>query len=252
MQDKIKIFNAEILNVDMEELLNKLDRGVLITPNVDHLMKLQKDEEFYNLYKQTEWLICDSKIVQLGLKFLGKPVKEVIPGSSFFPAYYMHHKSNKEVNIFLLGAAEGVAEKASQKINSKVGRPIIVDYQSPSFGFEKDEVECQAIVRRINESNATVLVVGVGAPKQEKWIFKYKDQMPNIRLFMALGATIDFEAGNITRAPRWMQRLSLEWLYRMSKEPKRLWKRYMVDDLPFFGLILREKLNRYSDPFAKS
>lgn len=251
MQEKIKILNAEILNVDTNELLERLDRGVLITPNVDHLMKIQKDRAFYDLYKQTDWIICDSNIVQLGLKFLGKPVKEVIPGSSFFPAYYMHHKADENIKIFLLGAAEGVAEKAAENINNKVGRSIVVDFYSPSFGFEKNDAECSAIVDRINKSGANVLVVGVGAPKQEKWIFKYKTQMPFVNLFMALGATIDFEAGNIKRAPQWMQRMSLEWMYRMYKEPKRLWKRYMIDDFPFFGLILKEKFHKYQNPFAK-
>ncbi|HLT88885.1 MAG TPA: WecB/TagA/CpsF family glycosyltransferase [Sphingobacterium sp.] len=248
-RDKVSFLNIELDNVALDDLLRRLDSGVFITPNVDHIMKLQKDRSFYRIYQNADWIVCDSNIVQLGLKFLGKPVKEVIPGSSFFQAYYQHHKNNDQIEIFLLGAAEGIAKQAQQKINKKVGRNMVVASHSPSFGFEQNERECEEILTLINNSNATVLVVGVGAPKQEKWIYKYKDRLPNIKLFMALGATIDFEAGTLERAPIWMQKMSLEWAYRLYKEPKRLWKRYMVDDLPFFSLVLKEKFGNYRNPF---
>ena len=131
-----------------------------------------------------------------------------------------------------------------ENINSKVGRNIVVGAYSPVYGFENNYFECQNIIDIVNESGANVLVVGLGAPKQEKWIFQYRNQMPGIRLFMALGATIDFEAGNIQRAPNIMQKLHLEWLYRLFKEPKRLWKRYLIEDLSFFNIILKEKKSK--------
>src|SRR5690606_1757307 len=250
MIPKIPLFNIYLDNISQEDLLYELSEGVFITPNVDHLMKLQKDRSFYNIYKRANWVVCDSKIVQLGLRFLGKPVKEVIPGSSFFSAYYQIHKYNEEVRRLFLGSAGGMAQIAKNEINRKPGRNIVVGAHSPSFGFEKNEHECEEILTLINSSGATILVVGVGAPKQEKWIFKYKDRLPHVKLFMALGATIDFEAGVLQRAPIWMQKMSLEWAYRLYKEPKRLWKRYMVDDLPFFGLILKEKFGIYRNPFG--
>lgn len=246
---KVKILNITIENITQKNLLHNMVEGFLVTPNVDHLVKLQKDREFYKVYQSADWVVCDSKVVALGLRFLGTPIKEVIPGSSFFTKYYLHHKNNGNIKIFLLGAAEGVAEKAMQEINHKVGRNIIVGAYSPSFGFEKDEAECEEIIQIINSTEATVLAVGVGAPKQEKWIYKYKEFLPNIKLFMAIGATIDFEAGNIKRAPIIYQKLGLEWLYRMTKDPKRLVKRYLVDDLPFFYYILKQKLGLYTKPF---
>jgi len=247
--DKINLFNIEISSVTLRELLSQLKKGVLITPNVDHLVKLQKDKDFLACYQAAEWVVCDSKIVNLASKFLGNEFKEVIPGSSFLPAFYNYHKDNKNIRIFLLGAAEGVAKIAMENINKKVGWDIVIGAHSPSYGFEKNEKECAQIVDIVNKSGANVLVVGVGAPKQEKWIMKYKSQLPNIDLFMALGATIDFEAGNIKRAPKIMQKLHLEWLYRLFKEPKRLWRRYLIDDIPFFFLILKQKLNLYKNPF---
>ncbi|KOS06362.1 glycosyl transferase [Flavobacterium akiainvivens] len=245
----IKILNTDIKSIKLNDLLKDLKQGVVFTPNVDHLVKLQKDKEFYDCYAKADWIICDSKIVGVAGKILGTPFAEVIPGSSLLPAFYNFHKDNEEIKIFLLGAAEGVAKKAMQNINSKVGRLMVVEAHSPSFGFEKNEIECEKIVHMIKQSGANVLVVGVGAPKQEKWIIKYKNMLSGVDLILALGATIDFEAGNIKRAPRIFQVLYLEWLFRLFKEPKRLWKRYLVDDLPFVLFILKQKFKSYKDPF---
>ncbi len=244
------MFNIKINNISKEDLLGQFHSGILVTPNVDHVVKLQKDKEFYKVYSESEWVICDSNIVQLGLKILGNPVKEVIPGSSFFPSYYNYHKYNSNVKIFLLGAAEGVAAKAMKNINTNLGREIIVGAISPSFGFENNENECEEIIRVINDSDATVLVLGVGAPKQEKWIYKYKDRFSKITTFMALGATIDFEAGNIKRAPKIFQDLRVEWLFRLLREPRRLWKRYLVEDMAFFIYIFKARLGLYKNPFG--
>jgi N-acetylglucosaminyldiphosphoundecaprenol N-acetyl-beta-D-mannosaminyltransferase len=250
MNKKIPILNIKVDNISKQELLENFTAGVLITPNVDHLMKLQKDREFYELYLKAEYVTVDSQIVKLALKFLGTPVTEIITGSDFFPSFYKFHKDNPEIKVFLLGAGPGVALKAMKIINQKVGREIIVGEYSPSFGFEKDEKECEKIVEIISKSSANILVVGVGAPKQEKWIFKYKEQLPNINIHLAIGATIDFEAGNIKRAPKLMQKMAIEWLYRLIKEPKRLWRRYIVEDFPFFLLILKQKLKLYKNPFS--
>lgn len=250
MNHRIEILNIKVDNIYKKDLLEKFEEGVLITPNVDHLMKLQKDKEFYDLYQKADFITVDSQIVKHALSFLGTPVKEVITGSDFFPSFYNYHKNNPDIKVFLLGAAEGVADKAMQIINQKIGRDIIVGAHSPSFGFEKNEKECDNLIDIINATPANVLVVGVGAPKQEKWIFKYKDHLPKIKIHLAIGATIDFEAGNIKRAPKIYQKFAMEWLYRLMKEPKRLWKRYIIEDFPFFILIFKQKFNKYKNPFA--
>jgi len=248
---KVPMFNINIDNISKADLLRQLHSGLLVTPNVDHVVKLQKDKELYDIYQAADWVICDSRILSLASKLLGNPIKEVIPGSSFFYQYCEYHRSNSDIKIFLLGAKPGVAWKAMENVNEKIGREIVVGAHSPSFGFEKDEVECSEIVNKINASEATVLVVGVGAPKQEKWIYKYKSQFTKIKLFMPLGATIDFEAGNIKRAPKLFQQLHIEWLFRLLKEPRRLWKRYLIDDSPFFYYVFLQKIGRYRDPFIK-
>lgn len=244
-----RILNVDILSITKDCLLEKLKKGVLVTPNVDHLVKLQRDREFYGVYQKAEWVVCDSKILYLLSKLLKRPLPEAIPGSSFFTSYYMYHKDDPDCRIFLLGAKEGIAAKAMQRINEKVGRRIIVGAHSPSFGFEKNEKECEELIDIINKTGANVLLVGVGAPKQEKWIMKYRDRMPGVDLFMALGATIDFEAGTLKRAPAIWQKIGMEWLYRCMKEPKRLFKRYFVDDMQFFYYFTKQLLGMYKDPF---
>lgn len=247
--DKIKILNIEIYNISGKELLENVKSGILVTPNVDQMVKLQKDKEYYNIVSKAKWVICDSKILLACSKILGTPLKEAIPGSSFFPHYYLYHKNDKNCKIFLLGAMGGVAVKAMENINRKVGRNIVVGAYSPSYGFEKKEDENEAIYRMINESGANVVVVGVGCPKQEKWIDTHKAQMPGVELWMALGATIDFEAGNVRRAPKWMQKLALEWFYRFLMEPRRMFKRYFIDDIMFFWYFGKQLFGKYKNPF---
>lgn len=247
--NKTKLLNVEIDNVSQEELLAQLKKGVLVTPNVDQIVKMQSDREYYEIVKKAEWCVCDSKILYLCFHLAGQPLKGVIPGSSFFPAFYEYHKNDDNCKIFLLGAMEGLAQKAMERINEKVGRKIVVGAYSPSYGFEKKEEENKYIHQIINESGANVVLVGVGCPKQEKWIDKHKAMMPGVDIWMALGATIDFEAGNIKRAPKIWQKLYLEWFYRFLQEPRRMYKRYFIDDPIFFWYYLKQLLGFYRNPF---
>lgn len=246
----VKLLNTAIDNLTMPELLAKLNQGVVFTPNVDHLVRLQKDREFFEAYQSADFRTCDSKILYYVSRLLGSPICEKVSGSDLFPAFYWYHRNSKDIKIFLLGAAEGVAATAQKRINAKVGREIIVGSYSPSFGFEKNEAECQQIIEMINQSDATVLAVGVGSPKQEKFIYKYRDQFKHIKIFLAIGATIDFEAGNISRAPKWISEMGLEWLYRLLAEPKRLWRRYLVEGPSFFWYTMLQLLDLYSEPFS--
>jgi N-acetylglucosaminyldiphosphoundecaprenol N-acetyl-beta-D-mannosaminyltransferase len=249
----VKLLNLGIHNVTMQELLENLrNGGVVFTPNVDHLMKMQRNQEFYRIYQEADYKVCDSKILMYVCKFLGASIREKISGSDLFPAFYNYYKHDDNIKIFLLGAQEGVAQTARQNINAHLGRNMVIAAHSPSFGFEKKESECQEIVDYINASGATVLAIGVGAPKQEFWIAKYKDKLINVKIFLAIGATIDFEAGNLKRSPKWMSEIGLEWLYRLLSEPKRLWKRYLLDAIPFLYLVLKQRFHLYENPCLPS
>ena len=245
---KIKIINVSIDNLSQTELLRKLKHGgVVFTPNVDHIIKLRKDPSFYRVYQKANYCVCDSQMIMLASRFLGSPIQEKISGSDLFPAFYNYYSKDESIKIFLLGGRKGAAEKAQKKINTKVGREIVIDFYCPPFGFEYDTAECSKIVNKINNSGATVLALGLGSPKQEKWIYEHKNSLQNIKTFFAVGATIDFEANYVTRAPKWMSLAGIEWLYRLIQEPRRLWKRYLIEDSSFFFLILLQKFKLYQE-----
>lgn len=242
---KVVFLNMAIENISLADLLLNLKSGVLHTLNIDHLVKLQYDSEFIEAYRAAEYKVCDSQILVNISRFFGTPLKERISGSDFLPDFYSYHSHNHNVTIFLLGGLGKAAEKARDSINEKVGRNIIVGAHSPSFGFEKNHQECLNIVARINACQPTVLVIGVGAPKQEKWIYNYKSLLPSVKIFLAVGAAIDFEAGVQKRAPKWMSDLGFEWLHRLLYNPNRFWKRYLVDDISCLSLIIRQKIGLY-------
>lgn len=243
---KLDILNISINNISLKNLLRQIKQGgFIITPNVDHLIKLQHDPEFFHVYQTADYVICDSQILMWIALFLGKRIQEKISGSDFFPAFYEYYKDDPDIRVFLLGSREGVAQIAQERINQRVGRELVVGVHSPSFGFERNLDECEKILDIINATDANVLAVGVGAPKQEKWIYKYRHRLSHIKIFLAIGATIDFEAGVTRRAPRYISRWGLEWIYRILAEPRRLWKRYLFDILPMFWLATKQKFNRY-------
>ncbi|MES2884329.1 MAG: WecB/TagA/CpsF family glycosyltransferase [Pseudomonadota bacterium] len=248
MTTTVNIAGVELDNLDRQQLLAQLTEGALLFANVDVLMKLRQDAEFFALFHQAEFRICDSQIVKLAGSFLGTPIKEKISGSDFLGEYCAHHGANPAVRVFLLGAGPGVAAEAQRRINARIGREIVVGSHSPSFGFEKRPEECAELARLVQASGATTVAVGVGAPKQEKFIMAWRAAMPGVKVFLAVGATIDFEAGNVQRAPAWMSRNGLEWAFRLWSEPKRLWRRYLVDDIPFFWLLLKQRFGLLKPP----
>mgnify|MGYP002856415214 CR=1 FL=1 len=249
--NKVRILNVEIDHITQPELLRSLKRGVLVTPNVDQIVRMQSDREYYEIVKRAEWCVCDSRILCLCSKLLRTPLPEAIPGSSFFTSFYEYHKDDEHCRIFLLGAMDGVAQKAMKRINDRVGRQIVVGAYSPSYGFENKSDENNHIYELINSSCANVVLVGVGCPKQEKWIDRHKAKMPGVDIWMALGATIDFEAGNVKRAPMIWRRMYMEWFYRFLQEPRRLFRRYFVNDPRFFWYLMKQILGIYRNPFEE-
>ena len=236
---KVRILNTELVAATQTELLDKLRQGVVVTPNIDHLVKLQHDRELYELYQKTEWVICDSRLLYLFAKLLPQQLPQAIPGSSFFPAFYMYHRQDEDCRLFLLGGMDDVAQKAMENINRKVGRPIVVGAYSPSFGFDNKPEENERIVNMIRESGATVVPVCVGCPKQEKWIAAHRGELV-CGAALAVGGLLDFVSERIPRAPVWMRRMGIEWCYRLYQEPRRMFRRYVLGNPLFlFRLIFR-------------
>lgn len=235
----------------MPQLLAQLHEGIVWTLNPDHLYHLQRNQDFYNAYRQADFITSDSKYVYWGLGWIGRRIQEKVSGSDIVPAYCAYHRDHADVKVFLLGAAPGIAQQALENINARVGRQIVVAAHSPSMKFVDDAQEIAATIQLINDSGATCLIVGLGAPKQEIWIVNHRHLMPNVKVYMGVGATLDYEAGAVQRAPRWMTRRGLEWVYRLATEPRRYWKRY-ARDLEYFWLLLLDGLGLYRSPLKSS
>lgn len=241
---RVTFLNTEIDNLTMYEAIDKAEELILknkpsyvVTPNVDHIVKLEDDKEFQDVYKNANLILTDGMPLIWISKIKGNPIKEKISGSDFFPKL-CERAAQKGYSIFLLGAAEGVASKAAENLKKKYNGLNIVGTYSPSYGFEKKADEIKEIIKMINETKPDILAVGLGAPKQEKFLYKYKNQL-NVPISLAIGASIDFEAGNVKRAPKIMQNIGLEWFYRLCKEPKRMFKRYIIDDFKIFKIFIK-------------
>ncbi|WP_294186182.1 WecB/TagA/CpsF family glycosyltransferase [uncultured Clostridium sp.] len=241
---RIRFLNIEIDNLSMDESIDYIDKLIkrkknsyVVTPNVDHIVKLENDSEFLEVYNNADLVLTDGMPLVWISKLLKTPIKEKVSGSDLFPKV-CKLADEKGYSIFLLGAAEGVAIKAAENLKNKYKNLNIVGTFSPSYGFEKSKSEIEEIIKKVNEAKPDILAVGLGAPKQEKFIYKYKNKL-NVPISLAIGASIDFEAGNIERAPKWMQKSGLEWFYRFLKEPKRMFNRYFIDDLKIIKVLIK-------------
>ncbi len=246
---KIRLLNAELDNITMDELLEKRE-GTILTLHVDMIAKFQKNRELYDLGRRFDVVTCDSQILYFASKLLRTPFKERVSGSDYFPKFYMRYKDDPSVTIFLCGAEGDIAVRAMEKINAKVGREMVVGGYGPPLGYENDPQEMERILKMIDESQATVLVVGLGVPKQERFIFGQRENLPHVKLYLPLGGTIDYEAGDVKRPPSWITTVGLEWFWRLAREPKRRWRRYLVDQPPVLWYLFQQLTGRYRDPFA--
>ena len=233
---RMRLMNSEIDNLTMDETLDAIDSLIkedncsyVVTPNVDHIVQLEKDEELKRVYENASLILTDGKPLIWISNWYKTPIKEKISGSDLFPRV-CDLAAKKGYTMYLLGAAEGVADKAAKNLMNKYKGLNIVGTYSPPFGFEKDKLELKKIERQIQEVHPDILIVGLGCPKQEKYMYYHCKEL-DVPISFGLGASIDFEAGNIKRAPRWMSEHGLEWLYRITQDPKRLAKRYLVDDM---------------------
>jgi exopolysaccharide biosynthesis WecB/TagA/CpsF family protein len=250
MNRKVRLLNVDVDDIGMDELVETFRRGVMLTLHVDMIMKLQKDREFYQLLPKFDVVTCDSQILTVAARLLGTPLKERVSGSDYFPRFYNRYKDDSSVTVFVCGGAPGVAEIARKNVNAKVGREMIVGTNAPSRDYENRSSEVERLIADINSSGATVLVIGLGGGRQEKFIFKYRERMPGIRLFLPLGGTIDYEAETLKRPPTWITNAGLEWLYRLVREPRQRWYRYIVHQPPFLYLLARQLMGLYRDPFV--
>lgn len=241
---RIKLLNTEVDNLTMKEAVERIEQLILdkktsyvVTPNVDHIVKLENDIEFQNVYKEADLILTDGMPLIWISRIKKNPIKEKVSGSDLFPEV-CRLASKKGYKIFLLGASDGVAAKAAENLKKRYVNLNIVGTYSPSYGFENKKDEIERIISIVKEAKPDILAVGLGAPKQEKFLYKFREEL-DVPVSLAIGASIDFEAGNIKRAPIWMQNSGLEWFYRLYKEPKRLIRRYLIEDINIIKILIK-------------
>lgn len=241
---RMKFMNTEIDNLTMSETLDAIDKLIqqnknayVVTPNVDHIVQLEYDSELRKAYANADLILTDGKPLLWIAKWYKTPIKEKISGSDLFPLL-CKMAAEKGYKMFFLGAAKGVAAKAAENLMRRYPGLNVVGTYSPPYGFERDAEEMKKIIRMIRKAKPHILIVGLGCPKQEKFILNNQEEL-GVPISLGLGASLDFEAGNIKRAPRWMTNHGLEWLFRIMQDPKRMAKRYLVDDRKIIGLAFK-------------
>lgn len=245
---RIRLFGMEIDVVRMQDAVTQLlewaacDDGTcryVVTPNVDHVILFQEHAALRKAYSEASLVLADGAPVVWASRLLGKPLPERVAGSDLAPKLFEAANARGPLKIYLLGGMPGVAKRAAQSITTRWPNIDVVGTASPPLGFEKDPEQNAALLAEISLLRPDLLLVGLGAPKQELWVYEHRRELA-APVALCIGATIDFLAGERRRAPKWMRRTGLEWLYRVLSEPRRLWRRYARDARLFPQLLWKE------------
>jgi N-acetylglucosaminyldiphosphoundecaprenol N-acetyl-beta-D-mannosaminyltransferase len=252
MPDSINLFGMQISRVTMQDTVDQVLEWCaapragacryLVTPNVDHAVMFQHRDDLRSAYAAASLVLADGAPIVAASRLVGKPLPERVAGSDLVPNLFA---AGKPLRVFLLGAAAGVADIAAGKIWKQWPHVEVVGTYSPPLGFEQDAVENTRALVRVADAEPDLLVVGLGAPKQELWVHKHRHELA-AKVAVCAGATIDFLAGHRRRSPVWMQRTGLEWLHRIASEPRRLAARYGRDAWVFPQLVWHEWRGLYS------
>ena len=246
---KVTICNANVDNLSMRQAIERIadlvkrkKPSVVVTPNVDHIVRLHRDEGFLRIYNDAELVLADGAPLLWAARFLGTPLQERVPGSDLLPEL-CREAVQRGHRLFFFGGRPGAAAGAADRFRDQHKGIQIVGTYCPPYGFEHDETENRKCIARIKEAAPDVLFVGLGSPKQERWIHIHREVL-GVPVCIGVGVSFEFVSGMVRRAPRWMQTAGLEWFWRLLMEPRRLWKRYLVDDPRFFGLVLTQRVSR--------
>ncbi len=230
-----------------ERMLSALRRGqggYVVTVNVDHLVRCRRSAAYLQLVKNADLVVADGMPLIWASKLLGQPFPERVAGSTL--CWTLSAKLARESrSVFLLGGNEGVGEKAARELARRFPNLRIAGTYCPPFGFEKMPEQMQTIREQLSAAKPDVVYVALGSPKQEELIDKLYRDFPST-WWLGVGISLSFISGEVKRAPRWLQAVGLEWAHRLVQEPKRLYRRYLIDGLPFVAYLLASSnLRRY-------
>jgi N-acetylglucosaminyldiphosphoundecaprenol N-acetyl-beta-D-mannosaminyltransferase len=243
----VKLFGMQISQVSMTQAVDTLLNWCqlarvgtcrfIVTPNVDHAVMFQERADFRAAYENASLVLADGLPLVISARAFGRNLPERVAGSDLVPALFA--AAVRPLRVFLLGAAPGVAELAASRIHEQWPKVRVVGTLSPPLEFENDPAENARAISAMNAVEHDLLIVGLGAPRQEIWVHTHCHEVP-AKVAICGGATIDFLAGHRRRSPVWMRRFGLEWLHRVGTEPKRLARRYARDAWLFPRLLWRE------------
>lgn len=241
--DHIYMFGSKATLTTKEQLLNNFDQWIaesgshyVCVSNVHTTMMGVDDLSFQEITNSASAVVMDGKPLAWVAKLKGAKTAERITGADIIHAACL--SSEKKYRHFFLGGAEGIPETIKRKLQMQNPELQVVGTLSPPFRSLNAE-EKEKIVKTINEAKPDILWVGLGAPKQEKWISEHRDKV-DAPIMIGVGAAFDFYAGNIPRAPHWLQGMGMEWFFRLLMDPRHLWKRYLVYNSKFLARVIPE------------
>jgi N-acetylglucosaminyldiphosphoundecaprenol N-acetyl-beta-D-mannosaminyltransferase len=242
-----QILGVKFHNLTIKEAISVVERFVALrkphiicNPNVHNIMITMKDSEFRRILNECDLSLADGMGVVYASRFLGTPLKERISGRLLLP-FLCELSVRNGYKLYFLGAEPGVAKKAAQVLQSEYLGLKIVGTYSPSFDFFIDQCENEKILQDIRCAQPDILFVAFGNPKQEKWIARNLHNL-NVPVCIPVGSTFDVIAGRAKQPPKWMSKLGLEWIFRIVQEPKRLGKRYLIENPLFLFYLIKLKL----------
>lgn len=231
--------NSDIINKKLWRILSGNNNATVFTPNAEILYEASKDMNFSKVLNSATLLIPDGIGIYLASVFLGSPFGNRFTGIGI-AEQILSIAAGSGLRVFLLGATEGVAEKAAAELCLHYEGLCICGTHHGYFDKSTDSEENTRVLRKIKDSEADVVFVCFGSPVQEKWIFDNAKNLPRVRLFMGLGGSLDVWSKKLSRAPRLFQALGLEWLWRLICEPKRILR---FPRLVFFALrVIKQAL----------
>jgi N-acetylglucosaminyldiphosphoundecaprenol N-acetyl-beta-D-mannosaminyltransferase len=225
------------------ELARGNGRDLVMTPNADHVVRLQRDAEFRDVYRHASLVLADGMSVVWAARILGTPLPERVAGSDLMPAL-CEAAARAGLRYYFVGGAPGDAEKAAAVLARRAGSDGCAGVDCPPFGFERDAAYVDGLVQRITQARPHIVCVGLGSPKQERLMVAIRDRLPGVGVLLGVGVTFSFVAGTIRRAPPLLRKIGLEWAWRLLSEPRRLWRRYLDNLLHMPWLVLKARLAR--------
>lgn len=242
MSERITMMGCAIDNLSMEETLRTIEGFVLdgrphqhVVVNVDKLVKASRDPELRTIINGCALINADGMPVVWASRLLGKPLKERVAGVDLFEAL-MRRAAKMQWRVFLLGAKETVVREVAATYREKCPGLLLAGYRN---GYWTGEAEEAQVVEQIRAARPDLLFVAISSPKKEQFLGRYQADM-NVPFAMGVGGTFDVAIGHVRRAPVWMQRSGLEWFFRFLQEPRRMFRRYFIEDMAFVRLLIRE------------